>query len=178
MKHSEWLRLKAQGENICAILRQCGYRCTKQTRRLSWKITTPHSSPRTEASSYSPPLPRGDGGVRGETERDYVLTWLPTPVGDWTLVPNDNTPTREQLRSIVQTALKKSEQAEHTTSHSLTGNLNRPWAIARILPDARHYIVARFVHRQDANDHLRFLQRFIPAAEFEIVFDVPNEQDV
>ncbi len=152
MKHSEWLRLKAEGENICAILRHCGYRCTKQTRRLCWKITTEGVS--------------------------YVLTWLPAPVGDWTLVPNHNTPTREQLMSLVQTALKKPEKAEHTTSHSLTGNLNRPWAIARILPDARHYIVARFVHRQDANDHLRFLQRFIPAADFEIVFDVPDEQDL
>ncbi len=156
MKHSEWLRLQAEGENICAILRQQGYRCTKQTRRLSWQVTNPLSSPSLASR---------------ETGRCYVLTWLPSPVGDWSVVPNDNTPEREQLMLIVQTALKQSGKEEYPS----TETLNRPWAIARILPDARHYIVARFFNRQDANDHLRFLQRFIPAAEFEIVFDIPEE---
>jgi putative acetyltransferase len=37
--------------------------------------------------------------------------------------------------------------------------------------------VARFFNRQDANEHKRVLQRFIPAAEFEIVFDSPDEGD-
>jgi hypothetical protein len=36
--------------------------------------------------------------------------------------------------------------------------------------------VARFFNRQDAEDHRRFLNRFMPAAEFEVLFDVPNEQ--
>ncbi len=49
----------------------------------------------------------------------------------------------------------------------------RPWAIVRLLPKARCYTVARFYNRQDAQDHLRFLKRWIPVAEFEIVFDVP-----
>ncbi len=53
---------------------------------------------------------------------------------------------------------------------------SRPWAIVRLLPDARRYTIARFFNRQDAEDHQRFLKRFIPAAEFEILFDVPNEQ--
>ena len=48
---------------------------------------------------------------------------------------------------------------------------NRPWAIVRLLPNAQVYIVARFRNRQDAHDHLRVLQRFMPAAEFEIIFD-------
>ncbi|MBW4547398.1 MAG: hypothetical protein KME25_23600 [Symplocastrum torsivum CPER-KK1] len=38
------------------------------------------------------------------------------------------------------------------------------------------YTVARFFHRQDAEDHRRFLNRFMPAAEFEVLFDVPNKQ--
>jgi putative acetyltransferase len=46
----------------------------------------------------------------------------------------------------------------------------RPWTIVRLLPDARHYTVARFRNRQDAHDHLRLLRRFIPAAKFEIIF--------
>lgn len=52
----------------------------------------------------------------------------------------------------------------------------RPWAIIRLLPDARRYTVARFFNRQDAEDHRRFLNRVMPAAEFEVVFDVPDEQ--
>lgn len=51
-----------------------------------------------------------------------------------------------------------------------SGN-NRPWAIARILPNAQVYIVARFRNRQDAHDHLRVLKRFLPEAEFEVFFD-------
>lgn len=54
---------------------------------------------------------------------------------------------------------------------------NRPWAIARILPNAKVYIVARFRNRQDADDHVRILHRFIRAAKFEIIFDLPNEEE-
>lgn len=56
-------------------------------------------------------------------------------------------------------------------------NFNRPWAIVRILPKAQRYVVARFRNRQDADDHLRVLQRFIPAAIFEIVFDPSDETE-
>lgn len=52
---------------------------------------------------------------------------------------------------------------------------NRPWAIVRLLPNAKVYIVARFRNRQDAHDHLRVLNRFMPAAEFEIIFDEEEE---
>lgn len=151
MKHTEWLRLKTEGENICAILRQQGYRCTKQTHRLSWKITT-------EAVSY-------------------VLTWLPAPVGDWSVMPKDDSPAREQLVSVVQNALTKGEKASTSQPISSIEDLHRPWAIARILPDARHYIVARFFNRQDAHDHVRVLQRFMPVAEFEIVFDPSDDKE-
>jgi putative acetyltransferase len=44
------------------------------------------------------------------------------------------------------------------------------------LPNAQAIIVARFHNRQDADDHKRLLHRFIPNAEFEIIFDAPNEQ--
>lgn len=53
----------------------------------------------------------------------------------------------------------------------------RPWTIVRILPNAKVYTLACFRNRQDAEDHLRVLRRFIPAAEFEIVFDSPDEQE-
>jgi hypothetical protein len=77
----------------------------------------------------------------------------------------------------VQNALTKGEKASTSQPISSIEDLHRPWAIARVLPDARHYIVARFFNRQDANEHKRVLQRFIPAAEFEIVFDSPDEGD-
>jgi hypothetical protein len=54
-------------------------------------------------------------------------------------------------------------------------DFSRPWAIVRLLPNARRYTVARFHNRTDAQDHLRFLNRFMPAAEFEVLFDVPAE---
>ncbi|HEY9606527.1 MAG TPA: hypothetical protein V6C85_33270 [Allocoleopsis sp.] len=53
---------------------------------------------------------------------------------------------------------------------------DRAWAIARLLPNAQAIIVARFRNRQDADDHKRLLARFIPNAEFEIIFDLPNEK--
>ncbi|AFZ22356.1 hypothetical protein [Allocoleopsis franciscana] len=70
MKHCDWLRLKREGENICAALRQQGYQCRQHSRRLSWKVLQ-----------------------EGHT---YVLTWLPAPVGDWNLLPNYTSPVRQQ----------------------------------------------------------------------------------
>jgi putative acetyltransferase len=54
---------------------------------------------------------------------------------------------------------------------------NHPWAIARLLPNAQTIIVARFHNRQDADDHKRLLHRFIPNAQFEIIFDLPNDKE-
>ena len=58
-----------------------------------------------------------------------------------------------------------------------TEDITRSWAIVRILPNAQHYCVARFYNRQDAQDHLRMLHRFMPASEFEIVFDRPMSKN-
>ncbi len=154
MKHSDWLRLQSEGESICATLRQHGYQCCKQTRHLSWKLCK-------------------------EGQDDYTLAFVPAPVRSWNLIPNDTSPEREQLwqliertltsirREVMKTLPKRSSQAE---------DYSHPWAIVRLLPDARRYTVARFFNRQDAEDHRRFLNRVMPAAEFEVLFDVPNEQ--
>lgn len=58
----------------------------------------------------------------------------------------------------------------------LSNQSYRPWAIARLLPNAQAIIVARFRNRQDADDHKRLLHRFIPNAEFEIIFDLSNQE--
>ena len=80
MKHSDWLRLQSEGESICATLRQQGYLCRKQTRRLSWKLCK-------------------------EDQDDYILTWLPAPVSNWTLMPNDMCPQREKLWQLIERTL-------------------------------------------------------------------------
>jgi hypothetical protein len=154
MKHSEWLRLQSEGESLCATLRQQGYLCRKQSRRLSWKL-------------YK------------EGQDDYILAWLPAPISDWTLMPNDTSPQREQLWQLIEHTLTSIRGKAIKTQPKRTSqaeDYSRPWAIIRLLPDARRYTVARFFNRQDAQDHRRFLNRFMPAAEFEVVFDVPNEQ--
>ncbi|MGB7443217.1 MAG: methyltransferase domain-containing protein [Coleofasciculaceae cyanobacterium] len=52
--------------------------------------------------------------------------------------------------------------------------VSRPWAIVRTSNDTRPTTVARFVNRQDAEDHLRVLQRYLRTsnAQFTIVFDL------
>ncbi|MBD2014611.1 hypothetical protein H6F96_11605 [Microcoleus sp. FACHB-53] len=154
MKHSDWLRLQTEGDRICATLRQQGYKCHKQTRRLSWKLGK-------------------------EDQEDYVLTLAPAPVSDWTLIPNDTSQHREKLWQLIEHTLSNLRGEVIKTlpkRTSQTEDYSRPWAIIRLLPDARRYTVARFFNRQDAEDHRRFLKRFMPAAEFEVLFDVPDEQ--
>ncbi|HBB33817.1 MAG TPA: hypothetical protein DDZ80_21285 [Cyanobacteria bacterium UBA8803] len=147
MKHSHWLRLTQEGENLCLVLREQGYQCFKQVRRLSWKVSK-----------------HGDS---------YLLTYLPAPISSWTVLPNNASPAREQILSLVSNALKKEELGTLRSSSAIQprDELTRPWVIVRLLSDARRYTVARFYNRQDAHDHKRVLSRFMPAAEFEVVFD-------
>ncbi|HAZ45618.1 MAG TPA: hypothetical protein DCZ55_14445 [Cyanobacteria bacterium UBA11371] len=49
------------------------------------------------------------------------------------------------------------------------------WTIAIALPDAKQRTIARFCNRQDAEDHLRVLRRFVKSAKFEIVFNPPEQ---
>jgi hypothetical protein len=151
MKHRDWLRLQTEGEQICSRLRQQDYQCLKQTRRLTWKISKDGTS--------------------------YVLTWLPAPVSDWTIIPNDTTPTGEKLMHIVQTTLNTISQGEVKRYQRIEQpkDFSRPWALVRLLPDLRRYTVARFHNRTDAQDHHRVLNRFIAAAEFEVIFDAPPD---
>ncbi|MGB7441303.1 MAG: methyltransferase domain-containing protein [Coleofasciculaceae cyanobacterium] len=52
--------------------------------------------------------------------------------------------------------------------------VGRPWAFVRVSNDTRPTTVIRFVNRQDAEDHLRVLKRFLrnTPAQFTIVFDL------
>jgi hypothetical protein len=104
-----------------------------------------------------------------EGQDEYALTWLPEPVSEWTLVPNKTSPKHKELWTLIERILR-SLQIQAAVDYS------RPWAIIRLLPNARRYVVARFAHRQDADDHKRYLSRFMPAAEFEVIFDVGTEE--
>jgi hypothetical protein len=148
MKHSDWLRLHNEGESLCSILRQQGYQCQKEAHSLSWKLQ------------------------KADQLDSYVLAWLPAPINEWSLLPNHANLQQTELYAILQQALT---QLQGEMAKLEPEDYSRPWAIVRLLPDARRYTVARFVNRQDAEDHLRFLNRFIPAAKFEVIFDVPNE---
>ncbi|MEQ8463255.1 hypothetical protein [Coleofasciculus sp. E1-EBD-02] len=153
MKHSDWLRLQVEGEKLCALLRQHNYQCLKQPRRLSWKI---------HKDGYS-----------------HLLTWLPAPVGDWDLLPNDTTPARSILWRLIQSILNIIRGRELTNQPIPSSvDLTRPWAIVRLLPNAQRYTIARFYNRQDAQDYLRVLNRFIPNAEFELLFDVSPKGEI
>ncbi|MBD2014810.1 hypothetical protein H6F96_12640 [Microcoleus sp. FACHB-53] len=174
MKHSQWLRLKAEADRIVAALRADGFQCRKHTQRLSWHF-------------------------RKDTV-SYTLAWLPAPVADWSLLPNDGTPQREQLLSqihsilehrgcgrIVETHPGTSVQsspaqgdqlcagavrvASRTEGDRIWNQQNYPWTLVRLLPNAQHYTVGRFYSRAEAENHKRFLGKWMPAAEFEVVFD-------
>ena len=157
MKHSQWLRLKAEADRIVAALRADGFQCRKHTHRLSWHFCKDTLS--------------------------YTLTWLPAPVGEWSLLPNDGTPQREQLILQIHSILehrgcgRTEEPSRLPTPNSrlpiqrIWNQQTYPWTLVRLLPNAQHYTIARFYSRAEAENHKRFLGKWMPAAEFEVIFD-------
>jgi hypothetical protein len=99
--------------------------------------------------------------LRKEGQAEYTLAWIPAPAGEWVVLPNNDCPARREILKYIDVAL----------SSRLADTQISPWTVVRLLPNAQRYTVARFYNRQDAHDHLRVLNRFMPAAEFEIVFD-------
>ena len=153
MNHSEWVRLRNEGDKIVTALATIGYQVLKVKGVLSWKISAPkrHNS---EASSYT-------------------LTWLPAPVGEWTLLPKDFTPERAHMIQIIESSLRPTPFLYWGTGQGKQEQ-PRPWVISQLLPNATSGTIARFFNRQDACDHLRFLTRTMPAAKFTMFFDPPD----
>ena len=52
-----------------------------------------------------------------------------------------------------------------------------PWCLIRLLPNCQRIVVARFRNRNDADEHLRVLQRLVKHRTFVIIFD-SQEQPV
>ena len=51
------------------------------------------------------------------------------------------------------------------------------WCLIRLLPNCQRIVVARFRKRNDADEHLRVLQRLVKHRTFVIIFD-SQEQPV
>ena len=150
MKHSEWLRLQAEGDRVVASLRADGFNCRKQPRHLSWYLCK--------------------GSI------SYTLTWLPAPVREWSLLPNDETPDRAQLLAQIHSLMEhrgcgRTAEPSPPSSQRFWNQKGYPWTLVRLLPNAQHYTVGRFYSRTEAENHKRFLGKWMPAAEFEVVFD-------
>jgi hypothetical protein len=53
----------------------------------------------------------------------------------------------------------------------------RPWQLVLLLPNAQHHTIAHFRNRQDADDHLRAIQRLARNSQFALLFVPPNDPD-
>jgi hypothetical protein len=97
-------------------------------------------------------------------------------VREWSLLPNDETLHRAQLLAQIHSILEHRGcgRTAEPSPHSTQGFWNQksyPWTLVRLLPNAQHYTVGRFYSRTEAENHKRFLGKWMPAAEFEVVFD-------
>ncbi|AFY43747.1 hypothetical protein [Nostoc sp. PCC 7107] len=53
---------------------------------------------------------------------------------------------------------------------------SRDWAVfCRRESDETYVCVARFFNRADAEDHLKFLRKYMPKTDFKVLFDKPVE---
>lgn len=51
-----------------------------------------------------------------------------------------------------------------------------PWCIIRLLPNFQRITVACFRKRNEAEEHLKVLRRFLPNAAFVVLFDAQLEE--
>jgi len=106
----------------------------------------------------------------------YRLTWLPAPINEWSLFPNDGTLQRERLLAMIPSILEhrgcgRTAEPSPKSNQSFWHQQHYPWTLVRLLPNAQHYTVARFYSRTEAQNHQRFLAKWMPDARFEVVFD-------
>ena len=111
----------------------------------------------------------------------YRLSYYPAPVERWILRPADHSPTRQHIVATIRTALNPTAPAPT----AIAPTAHRPWTIVLIRHTLqRHgvalqrHTVARFRNRQDADDHLRAIRRYMPRAQFEVVFEPPQATKV
>jgi hypothetical protein len=64
-----------------------------------------------------------------------------------------------------------------TIEHSNPNNTHRPWQLVLLLSNAQHHTIAEFRNRQDAEDHLRSIQRLARNSQFALLFVPPDDPD-
>ncbi|BAZ12748.1 hypothetical protein NIES4071_45810 [Calothrix sp. NIES-4071] len=79
------------------------------------------------------------------------------------------------LCNIIMAQDTRTSYSEQNQPVSYKKRLNS-WAIARMLPDMKREIVARFRSRSDADGHMQLLLRVTPDANFMLVFDCQTEE--
>jgi hypothetical protein len=62
-----------------------------------------------------------------------------------------------------------------TINQSNFDNTHRPWQLVLLLPNAQHHTIAHFRNRQDADDHLRAIQRLARNSQFQVLFVPPDD---
>jgi len=155
MKHSQWIRRQKEGEQIVTALRALGYRCFQPTPSLFWTVR--------------------------QEEIFYRLTWLSSPLNEWSLLPNDGTKELERLLAKILAVVKQYREQEVPLEETLppaaggssraevlplpdSGEQQRrqlednyPWSIIQLLPNA---------------------QRKLPKIQFKLIspdFSLPTE---
>lgn len=81
MKHSDWFRLNSEGHFVMSVVRNAGYRITKRRHILSWTLS--------------------------RLGKSYSFAFLPRPIGDWVLIPNDFSAEFYELNQLITQNLKQ-----------------------------------------------------------------------
>ncbi len=112
---------------------------------------------------------------RSQSHQGYQLSFQLNPTPGWVLHPIDDSPTREQIIQILQSVLDPSRVACLEVSMLPPGC--HPWMLVLLREKMQRHVVARFRNRQDADDHLRAIRRYMPKGQFEIVFEPPHGEE-
>lgn len=88
MNHSDWIRLRKQGESIALSLKGKGYNCVKKPKQLLWRV--------------QPLMP--DSQI-------YGLVWLPSPVNNWVVIPDVESEEKLKIKDLVERYLKKLQRS-------------------------------------------------------------------
>jgi hypothetical protein len=169
-----------------------GHRIMADIKRIRVALTTPG-----QGSYRLQKLPRQAVWIiHGRNSKTYRLTFQPAPINAWTLHPPDREAS-ELLGKIEQvlrpSAASAGESGQDAVSEQETYRLEsqqysssatyevdsptaynqllHPWCVVQLLPHMQRRTVARFRRRNDADAHLKALQRLSPSTQYTVMFD-------
>ncbi|PSR18779.1 hypothetical protein C8255_05540 [filamentous cyanobacterium CCP3] len=138
--------------------------------------------------------------VHCRNSKTYRLTFQPAPINAWTLHPPDREASEllgkieqalkpsaasagESVQSYPMDAVSEQEThrlerqqyssyaAYEVEAPTAYNQLLHPWCVVQLLPHMQRRTVARFRRRNDADAHLRAMQRLSPSAQYTVMFD-------